>query len=354
MRPKSLILLTLALGCGLVASIGINQVLGKRPTAASAGNGNTTPIFVALAEINVNEPLAAAMLKLEEWPTEKVPPGALGDLKEVEGRRSRAKFYPGEPILEAKLLGAGDTGAGASDVIPKGQRVVSVKVDAVSSGGGLILPGDRVDVLVYVQENNGRGIAQTTTRTFLQNVKVFAVNDEYVRGKNGEQTVAARTISLLVTLQQAEEVMLASSLGEIRLAMRSASDDATEATKGVTIRDVLAGNAQSDSGPSDTPPPPAVNPLLSLLQQQAQAKPAGPAEPEESQVAWTMVVMSGAEAREVKFMKQGGLPQTTPLGPTQGAVPDVAPAGASGPTDDDAPESGAQPEPFSGGTDNRR
>ena len=30
MRPKSLILLLLALGCGLVASIGISQVLDRR------------------------------------------------------------------------------------------------------------------------------------------------------------------------------------------------------------------------------------------------------------------------------------------------------------------------------------
>src|SRR5690606_23271220 len=38
MRPKSLILLSLALGCGLIASLGINQVMSKgTPVAAPSG-----------------------------------------------------------------------------------------------------------------------------------------------------------------------------------------------------------------------------------------------------------------------------------------------------------------------------
>ena len=49
MRGKSLALLVLALGCGLVASLGITQVLAKRgdPSAPS----DTTPVYVAKADI---------------------------------------------------------------------------------------------------------------------------------------------------------------------------------------------------------------------------------------------------------------------------------------------------------------
>src|ERR1700743_2337830 len=104
MRPKSIILLTLALGCGLIASIGINQVMAHRREAPAPVLGETTPVFVAIAEIGVGDPLTPQALKVEPWPKEKVPAGALGSLEDVEGRRSRSKFYPGEPILEAKLL----------------------------------------------------------------------------------------------------------------------------------------------------------------------------------------------------------------------------------------------------------
>ena len=62
MRPKSLMLLVLALGCGLVASIGISQVMdrnAKQPTAVE-----TTPIYVALHNINLGDPIDAAMVSL--------------------------------------------------------------------------------------------------------------------------------------------------------------------------------------------------------------------------------------------------------------------------------------------------
>ena len=76
MRPKSLILLVLALGCGLVAAIGINQVLANRPVAQVTDSGETVPIFVALTDIGLGDPLTPQVLKLEEWPKMKVPPGA--------------------------------------------------------------------------------------------------------------------------------------------------------------------------------------------------------------------------------------------------------------------------------------
>src|SRR5487761_1318010 len=208
MRPKSIILLTLALGCGLVASIGINQVMANRRAAPTVEQGETTPIFVAATEIGIGDPLTPQVLKLEAWPKEKLPGGSLGNLDDVEGRRSRAKFYPGEPILEAKLLPKGESGASAIDMIPKGMRVVPIRVDAVSGASGMILPGDRVDMLVHLTENPARGVPRAITRTFLQNVKIFAVDNLYDRGTDNN-TLAAKTISVLVTPEHAELVALA-------------------------------------------------------------------------------------------------------------------------------------------------
>ena len=50
MRPKSLVLLALALGCGLVASIGISQVLDSKNQTVAL---ETKPIYVALQNINL-------------------------------------------------------------------------------------------------------------------------------------------------------------------------------------------------------------------------------------------------------------------------------------------------------------
>ena len=138
MRGKSLALLMLALGCGLVASLGITQVMRKRGEATTA-TGDTQPIFVAMKDVGQGEPLTPESLKLEQWPKDKVPPGAMNHLEDIENRRTRTKLYAGEPILDAKLAPKGVNAPGADIMIPKGYRVVSIRVDAVSGGANLLL-----------------------------------------------------------------------------------------------------------------------------------------------------------------------------------------------------------------------
>ena len=129
MRPKSLMLLVLALGCGLVASIGISQVMdrnAKRPAAVQ-----TAPIYVALHNINLGDPIDATMVSLQEWPKDKIPPGAIAKLEDIEGRRPRAAIIQGEPILDGKLLAPGQL-ADPITAIPKGYRLKTISVDATT------------------------------------------------------------------------------------------------------------------------------------------------------------------------------------------------------------------------------
>ncbi len=106
MRAKSMALLMLALGCGLVASIGITQVMAKR-NAEPASTAETQPIFIAASDIPLGDRLSAEVLKLEAWPKDKVPLGAVSKIEDIDGCRTRAKLYAGEPILEKKLFGKG-------------------------------------------------------------------------------------------------------------------------------------------------------------------------------------------------------------------------------------------------------
>jgi len=303
MRPKSLILLLLALGCGLVAAIGINQVLANRPVQQAADTGEMVPIFVALSDIGMGDPLTPDVLKLEDWPKSKAPNGALSDLSEVEGRRARAKFFGGEPIIEAKLFAKGEQGSGATDLIPKGYRVVSVKVDDVS-GSGLILPGDRVDALVHLTDVTGTGEAnRSSTRTFLHNVKVFAVNNVYSRESNGSEAITAKTISLLVTPQQAELVTLANEMGKIRLVMRSADDETHEETGGVTQSQLFGGGGDpSDMAAKSSRSGSGRESLLKMIapvgQQPEDERAEIPAAPQNT---WKMLLIEGNSLREVEF-----------------------------------------------------
>src|SRR5262245_47967794 len=82
MRPKSLLLLALALGCGLVASIGISQVMDRNSNSPAAIE--TEPVYVALHNINLGDPIDSKMIALQEWPKGKVPRGAITKLEELK------------------------------------------------------------------------------------------------------------------------------------------------------------------------------------------------------------------------------------------------------------------------------
>lgn len=330
MRPKSIILLTLALGCGLVASIGINQVMANRRSGPVVETGQTTPIFVAATEIGIGDPLTPQVLKLEPWPNDKLPSGSLGKLEDVEGRRSRAKFYPGEPIIEAKLLPKGESGASAIDMIPKGMRVVPIRVDAVTGASGMILPGDRVDMLVHLAEQPAKGVPRAITRTFLHNIKVFAVDDVYDRPGSESSTLSAKTISVLVSPEQAELVALACNLGTVQLVMRSATDDENGNTGGADLQKLLTGGSDLDFNDVSGDP----GSFFSSLKPKEPAAPPPvltppPAPPEPEKEVFTMVIIDGNRQHEVVFERgkpvtpQGSEPPSVNHGSATG---DISPA----------------------------
>ncbi len=255
MRAKSLALLLLALGCGLVASIGITQVMAKRDTKP-AQVGETVPVFVAIEDIPLREFVTAQMLKVEEWPKGTVPPGAIGKIEDIEGRMTKSKVYTGEPILDAKLFGMGDDSGGIAARIPAGYRVIPVKVDAVSGGAAMIRPGDRVDVTVFIRASKTMElVGETGTRTLLEDIKVFAVDGtvELDPDAQGLPGVAARTISLLLKPKEAAKVQLAMKLGEINLVMRGYGGSEGDARiPSMTIPELFDLPKKTEAEPSDS------------------------------------------------------------------------------------------------------
>jgi pilus assembly protein CpaB len=242
-----------------VASIGITRVMSK-------GNGEAAPadgggIFVAAADIPMGGHLTAENVKFQQWPTDKMPPGALSRMEDIENRRTRTKLFAGEAILENRLYGKGVNQQGATAMIPVGYRVVPVKVDLVSGGSDLILPGDRVDVMIHLVRDLNRGIEETVTRTILQDIKVFAVNDVLDVEKDKDKdnkSISAKTISLLVTPEQAAKIMLATQVGIVNLVMRSSEEDKKDAQVEVRINELLgvaSGSQRDKEGSQQTPEP---------------------------------------------------------------------------------------------------
>jgi pilus assembly protein CpaB len=344
MRSKSLALLTLALACGLVASIGISQMMDARNKQGD--DGAKTPIFVALTDIGTNEELTPQNIKLEEWPKTIVPQGALTRLEEVEGKRSRMKVYAGEPILLSKLVGANES-LGAAKDIPPGYRLAHVHVDSLTGSSNLILPGDRVDVIVF--RNPSADTTATAAKIVLQDIKVFAVDThtetEFTTAK-GEQSepMTAKTFSLLVTPQQAVILHAAAQIGgSVRLALRNPDDDVKVDDNGVNLSDIFGPEKTSDRTAEHKPGDPGP---IGWLNQQAGTPPPAPQPPPVTTPnpgpVRSMTVLLGSEIKQVEFPTDGGLPLEQPEEGIAG--PDSSPPSGSQLTGENG-ETEAPPEP---------
>jgi pilus assembly protein CpaB len=212
----------------LIASIGISQVVDK------SGKDETpevklAPVYVAALDVPSHQKLNAQSVKLEEWPIDRIPPGAVTKFEDLDGRKPAQPLYTGEVILSAKIIDSTQR-ALKSERIPKGYRVVSVDVNMSSAVSGLLSPGDRVDVLGFFK---GRGRAPVT-KTVLTDISVFAINDKISRATGDEDagSIKAKTVSLTVKPAQAQRLLLAAELGQIKLSLRNNNDDSVETPDG--------------------------------------------------------------------------------------------------------------------------
>ncbi|MGN6548191.1 MAG: Flp pilus assembly protein CpaB [Aureliella sp.] len=216
MRAKSLLLLIIALGCGTVASVGVSQVMMDQKNKGSA-EPPTVEIFVAVKDVDVNQKLTPELVKLEKWPQNRVPEGAIFKLEDVADRYVRQRMYPGEPVLVGKL---NDTIVGVDTEIPRGYRVFDLPVNERNGGSGYIKPGARVDVMGTFKVNN-----VYESRTVMRNVRIFGINGVTVRDSDPTANSRATTFQLLVKESQMEALNLAAAMGELRCTLRGTLED---------------------------------------------------------------------------------------------------------------------------------
>lgn len=229
MKMKSLMLLAVAVGCGLVALLGVQQVL------SSDRGVEKVRVLVARMEIEPGIPLGKDNVDLREIPKEGVPDGAVTKLEEYEDRALTTRVYPNQVISLQQL---GEKGVfGATIDIPEGMRVATIPVNSTTTHSGMLKPGDRVDVLATFQLNRP-GVGQVTrTKTILEYVEIFATDSvrsgiEETSSK-GVAKDGVKNVSLLVNVKQGTVLKLAEKMGTLHLMMRNKNDTVRSETSDV-------------------------------------------------------------------------------------------------------------------------
>ncbi len=207
------------------------------------------PIVVARDEIPAGTELSAALMRVIEVPKGTRPASAFEAIEELEGRVARYPITIGEQILPSRLVPTDpDQRAGLAYSVPPGMRAVSVSFSDALGGGGLVVPGDRVDVLIstthgalfgpgeVITPEDEQIAASPTVFTLLQNVLVLAIGQAFTQPPEAVEEeaelrleepvlVSAGTITLAVPPEDAQLLFFAAGRGTLALALRRFGDD---------------------------------------------------------------------------------------------------------------------------------
>jgi pilus assembly protein CpaB len=195
-------------------------------------------VVVAKTEIPVGAKIAPEQLALAPIPNGSAPDGVYRTLDEVAGRVAVIPIGVKEPITNNKLAPEGE-GAGLGVLIPEGYRAMTVKVDDVVGVSGFVQPGSFVDIVAVVTPTqNTQG---PISKIVLQNIKVLASGPKIDSPQNQREPHSVSAVTVLVTPEQAEKLVLATSEGRLQLVMRNFSDQEDTRTAGANKTTLLSG-----------------------------------------------------------------------------------------------------------------
>jgi pilus assembly protein CpaB len=210
----------LSLTFGGSAALGVNRYVTNRASGALTGAG-AVRVVVAVKDVPRGATLTADMLRLGEYPRGMLLPGMLTKLDDAVDRAVFIPLVKDEPVRDGKLAAKG-VKSGMAALIPSGMRAFTILTPSLASGvGGFILPGNKVDVLLTLEGRRG-----SITTTLVQNLEILAVDQQLdAPSDNRVDPKQLRSVTLLVTPEQASRLGLAHNKGALHLALRNHGDD---------------------------------------------------------------------------------------------------------------------------------
>jgi pilus assembly protein CpaB len=198
-------------------------------------------VVVAAIDILPGTAIEENMLTEASVPLKFVQPSAFASAREVVGQIAAIPIQQGSQVLGTAMTGVGRN---LATKVPRGMRGISIAVTDVTGISGLLAPNNYVDVIATVKLGSAPGASnqRTFVTTLFQNVLVLAVGDDLgeVRVRGGDQDALAAlaqqerqrfsTVTLALTPQQVQDLILAQDVGDLSLSLRSFREGETPAS----------------------------------------------------------------------------------------------------------------------------
>lgn len=252
---KVMILLAIACGGGAVwaGSRWLDNASAARLRELEASRPSVTlgTLVVAAEPLRFGAPLSRRSVREIPWADSALPPGAFATIDELFKDGDRTVLYPleqGEPLFAPKLTGPGERAA-LSRLISDGNRAVTLRVNDVAGVGGLVLPGDRVDVVLTTAD---------VAEVILQDVRILSIDQ--MADEKSTEAVVAHTVTVEASPEAAQKLVLAQSVGSLSLVLRKAGEVRAAAFRPIGVADLTtARKTENAKAEAPTAPPPVTD-----------------------------------------------------------------------------------------------
>lgn len=297
LQRRPYIILAIAVVLGLIVVFLANTYFSgiEKRQQRQAEELKLVQVLVASQPLAFGTALTAQNTKLVGWPASSLPEGvfrtSIGVIDNPRGPRVALRpIAVGEPILATKI--SGDDGrASISALLPEGMRAAAIRIDDVAGVGGMIAPGDVVDVLLTRQMAGADADRNDQiTDVVLEKIRVIAIDQNPDESKTNP--AVGKTATLEVDPVGAQKLALAQKVGSLSLALRNVTSIEDGANMTVTQSDLGGGwrsaparRAQSSPGLAGLPPgfyseypamPPRAGPMAPRAAPAAPPRPSGP------------------------------------------------------------------------------
>ncbi|MGH6812968.1 MAG: Flp pilus assembly protein CpaB [Methylocella sp.] len=242
--PARLVVVGISLAAGIGAAV---LASGSKPPVIIAKSSLST-IVVAAGPLEYGTTLTGDNVSEVPWESSIVPEGAFkskADLLKDGEREALTSMKRNEPVLSSRITGPNQPASLAALTEP-GMRAVSVRVDEARGVAGFIRMGDRVDVIL-TRSNSKNEPGSSHADVLLQGVKVLATGQ--IANDRQDHPTVVQTVTVEVSTEQAQKLILAESVGILSLVLRQAGDANPEAARRITLADL------GESEPAAAPAP---------------------------------------------------------------------------------------------------
>jgi pilus assembly protein CpaB len=219
MKPKTMMLMVVAIGCGLGASYMTSRLLAERNNQPQGEA--TVKVLVAKQKVAPWVPVKnpEALFELKDFPESIAPKKGIKSFEEIKDQRLNKGIEEDKFVTTDDLLSKEQ--ASLAGLMKPGERAIALRVNAESLAGGFIFPASRVDIV-----STTRGGQESVAQIILQDMLVLAIDTNPTRDPQA-QAMIGTTVTLAAKPEESLRLSLAASMGELRLVLRPLGETGT-------------------------------------------------------------------------------------------------------------------------------